>query len=138
MYVYKDTGLAWLKERGLEFVKVNAGPGDMVLWDSRAAHYNKSPKQNTARMVIYTCYAPVFTATKEDLLTKKRLFEQQKGHSHWPQGLQPFIEQYVTPQRNGQPDALNTWKPRQPPMLSERAFKLTGASEVEVSPVSLC
>ena len=122
---------------------MNAGPGDMVLWDSRCAHYNKSPKQDTARMVIYTCYAPVFTATKEDLLTKKRLFEQQKGHTHWPQGLNPFIEEVLAPKRNGVVDPLNTWKPRHPPVLSERvrsydsshvewtdtllqAFKLTG------------
>ena len=31
MYVFKDTGLTWLKERGYEWVKVNCEPGDLVL-----------------------------------------------------------------------------------------------------------
>ncbi|KAG9559784.1 hypothetical protein KCU71_g6457, partial [Aureobasidium melanogenum] len=48
------------------------------------------------------------------------------GHSHWPMALQPFIKEYLQPMRNGKPDPLNTWKPRQPPQLSERGYKLTG------------
>ena len=55
-YGFKDTGLAWFKERGLEWIKVNAEPGDLVLWDSRTPHYNKSPKGDNARFVIYTWY----------------------------------------------------------------------------------
>jgi hypothetical protein len=31
MYTFKETGLAWLKERGHEWVKVNAEAGDLVL-----------------------------------------------------------------------------------------------------------
>ncbi|SGY15374.1 BQ5605_C013g07350 [Microbotryum silenes-dioicae] len=131
MYLFKDTGLAWLKELGLEWVKVNCEPGDLVLWDSRAPHYNVAPKGETARFVVYTCYAPVHTATKEDLLQKKQLFETTKGHSHWPQGFQPFIEHFVAPKRNGENDPLNTWAPRKKPVLSERAFKLTGIPYIE-------
>ena len=59
------------------------------------------------------------------------MFELQKGHSHWPQCLQPFIEEFVAPKRNGVVDPLNTWKPRNPPQLSERAFKLTGIPYIE-------
>ncbi|GAA5987453.1 hypothetical protein JCM10908_001958 [Rhodotorula pacifica] len=126
MYLFKDTGLKWLADKGLEWVKVNAGPGDLVLWDSRAPHYNVPPRGDQNRFVVYTSYAPVSTATKEDLLQKKWLFENTKGHSHWAQGFQPFVEAFVGPKRNGQPDPINTWKPRKPPVLSERAFKLTG------------
>lgn len=57
---------------------------------------------------------------------KKQLFESTKGHSHWPNCLQPFVEQYITPQRDGKPCPYNHWKPRNPPQLSERAYKLTG------------
>lgn len=101
--------------------------------DSRTPHYNRSPKGDRARFVVYTCYAPVSTATQEELARKKMLFEQTKGHSHWPQALQPFIEEFVAPKRNGQIDPLNTWKPREFPQLSERAYKLTGIPYVKTS-----
>ncbi|KAM0753443.1 hypothetical protein T439DRAFT_297788 [Meredithblackwellia eburnea MCA 4105] len=133
MYLFKETGISWLKEKGLEFVKVDCGPGDMVLWDSRNPHYNVAPKGTTPRFVVYTCYAPVSTATQEDLLMKKKLFEETKGHSHWPQGLQPFIEKFIAPKRNGVEDPLNTWAPRRKPVLSERAFKLTGIPYIKTS-----
>lgn len=133
MYVFRDTGLAWLKERGYEFVKVNCEPGDLVLWDSRAPHYNVSPQGSTPRFVIYTCYAPADSATQEELVKKRMLFETTQGTSHWPQGLQAHIREYVQPIRDGQPDPLNTWKPRNPPQLSERAFKLTGIPYIQAS-----
>jgi len=34
MYLFKETGLKWLKDRGYEWVKVNAGPGDLILCES--------------------------------------------------------------------------------------------------------
>ncbi|ORY86667.1 hypothetical protein BCR35DRAFT_302382 [Leucosporidium creatinivorum] len=126
MYLFKETGLEWLKEKGYEWVKVNAEPGDLILWDSRVPHYNAAPKGDNVRFVVYTCYAPVSTATQEELLQKKALFENTKGHSHWPQGFQPFVEHFVAPKRNGELDPLNTWKPRKAPVLGERAYKLTG------------
>jgi hypothetical protein len=153
MYLFKDTGLAWLKERGYEFVKVNAEPGDLILCrsltlssisaflhalhlltslpllyagDSRTPHYNAAPTGDNVRFVVYTCYGPVSAATQEELQGKKQLFENMKGHSHWPQGFQPFVEAFVAPKRNGELDPLNTWKPRKAPVLNERAFKLTG------------
>lgn len=152
MYLFKDTGLAWLKERGYEFVKVNAEPGDLILCtslslpllallcaprlltslpllltgDSRTPHYNRAPTGDNVRFVVYTCYGPVSAATQEELQGKKQLFENMKGHSHWPQGFQPFVEAFVAPKRDGELDPLNTWKPRKAPVLSERAFKLTG------------
>lgn len=110
MYLFKDTGMKWLQDKGLEWVKVTAGPGDLVLCefrssllfylyeltffffcsagDSRAPHYNVPPRGNQDRFVVYTSFAPVSTATKEDLLQKKWLFENTKGHSHWAQGFQ--------------------------------------------------
>lgn len=49
--------------------------------DSRIPHYNVSPEGENPRFVVYTSYAPVFTASKEDLLRKKELFENTDGHS---------------------------------------------------------
>ncbi|KAK4054337.1 hypothetical protein OIO90_003570 [Microbotryomycetes sp. JL221] len=154
MYVFQEKGMEWLKEHGYEWVKVDCEAGDLVLWDSRTPHYNVSPSAGNPRMVVYTCYAPVSTASEEDLLRKKQAFEELHGHSHWPQGvtaskrdialtakltkfscsgLQPFIKEFVGPKRNGEPDPLNTWKPRKPPVLSERAFKLTGIPYIKSS-----
>lgn len=133
MYVFKETGLKWLQERGLEWVKVNAGPGDLVLWDSRAPHYNKSPTGDQARFAIYTCMAPVSAITQDELVAKRVLFEESRGTSHWPQSFQPHIRDYVKPVRNGKEDDLNTWKPRQFPQLNERAYKLTGIPYIKAS-----
>lgn len=101
--------------------------------DSRTPHYNVSPKGENSRFVVYTCYAPVSTATQEELQLKKWLFENTKGHSHWPQALQPFVEEFVTPMRNGEPCPHNQWKPRAPPQLSERGYKLTGIPYIKAS-----
>ncbi|KAK4057261.1 hypothetical protein OIO90_001758 [Microbotryomycetes sp. JL221] len=133
MYMFKEEGLNWLKERGYEWVKVNAKAGDLVLWDSRGPHYNVSPQGSSPRFVVYTCYCPVSIATQEELLLKKKLFENTDGHSHWPMALQPFIKEFVKPMRNGQPDPLNKWAPRNPPQLSERVFKLTGIPYIKSS-----
>ena len=150
---FKETGLKWLADKGCEWIKVNAEPGDLVLCtyipsdidrlttadrfsatgDSRAPHYNASPTRDTDRLVVYVCMMPASTATQEDLIRKKELFEQQDGHSHWPMALQPFIKAFVEPMRNGKPDPLNTWKPRQAPQLSERAYKLTGIPYIKSS-----
>jgi hypothetical protein len=102
------------------------GDTTLVTGDSRCPHYNISPTGSNSRFVVYTCYAPVSTANQEELRLKKQLFEATKGHSHWPQALQPFVEEFVTPMRDGRPDPSNTWKPRKAPQLNDRAFKLTG------------
>lgn len=104
----------------------NTTPSARTVGDSRVPHYNKSPTRSTGRFVVYTCMLPVSVATQEELLRKKYCFENTKGHSHWPNALQPFIEEYITPQRDGKPCPHNKWKPRQPPQLSERAYRLTG------------
>ena len=113
--------------------RATTGANTPVLGDSRTPHYNKAPTGGNSRFVVYTCYAPVSTATQEELILKKQLFENTKGHSHWPQALQPFIEEFITPLRDGQPDPLNTWKPRKPPVLSERGYKLTGIPYIKAS-----
>lgn len=45
--------------------------------DSRAPHYNCPPTGNQNRMCVYTCYAPVATATEEELIKKKEIFESE-------------------------------------------------------------
>lgn len=48
-----------------------------------------------------------------------------------PPPHRPFVEAFVGPKRNGVPDPHNTWKPRKPPVLSERAYRLTGIPYID-------
>ncbi|KAL4950798.1 MFS transporter [Aspergillus filifer] len=105
-YGFTEEGLAWLKNRGCEWVKPNAEPGDLILWDSRTPHYNLSPTGTTPRFCIYTCYMPATDATQEQLLTKKAAFEANLGTTHWPNALnvlegEDFLEN---------PLNLSTWQ----------------------------
>jgi len=43
----------WFLNRGCEWIKVCAGPGDLILWDSRTMHYNVTPSGNRDR--VCTC-----------------------------------------------------------------------------------
>jgi hypothetical protein len=73
-YGFTDAGMKWLENRGFKWEKICAGPGDLLIWDSRLPHYNLSPTKETPRFCLYTCYMPVKDATKEDLEKKKAAF----------------------------------------------------------------
>lgn len=122
-YGFTDAGMAWLQEKGLEWVKVEAGPGDLIVWDSRAPHYNCSPTSDESRMAVYVCMMPQSSATQEELLFKKQAFENRKGTTHWPQALQMFVLPVL---RNGELDPHNRPNPSKEPVFTERGFKLTG------------
>ncbi|KAH7333425.1 hypothetical protein BKA65DRAFT_527578 [Rhexocercosporidium sp. MPI-PUGE-AT-0058] len=123
-YGITDSGMKWLKERGLKWEKVCADPGDLIIWDSRTPHYNLPPTSQKPRFCAYTCYMPVESATQEDLIRKKAAFDNCQSTTHWPNaahvGGLPINRGCV-------PDPHNTTVPRSgKPFLSERAFKLTG------------
>ncbi|KAL4876424.1 hypothetical protein BJY04DRAFT_210592 [Aspergillus karnatakaensis] len=122
-YGFTDAGMKWLKEKGCEWVKVTAEPGDLLLWDSRTPHYNVSSETSQPRFAVYTCYMPVEDATEEQLLTKKKAFEETRMTTHWPNAMH-IVDLPVL--RNGEPDPHNRKSPRQPVELSERGFRLTG------------
>ena len=66
-------------------IKVNCKAGDMVLWDSRTVHYNKTPSlKSKCRSVIYVCMTPKKLATKNDLEKKVSAFKYGRMTSHWP------------------------------------------------------
>lgn len=120
---YTEAGMKWLKDHGCEWVKIDAEPGDLLLWDSRTPHYNLSPSGDQARFCIYTCYMPVSSATQEDLLRKKNAFLTWRLTSHWPntKDFAPLLAK-----RDGEDCPLNRSEPIHKPVLSERALKLTG------------
>ncbi|TPX08024.1 uncharacterized protein E0L32_010224 [Thyridium curvatum] len=126
-YGYTDKGMKWLEEHGHEWIKVEAAPGDLIVWDSRTPHYNVPVKSKQDRMAIYTCFMPVADASQEDLIRKKIAFEiyslARVGTTHWPNALHTGTNKTT---RNGKPDFVQRDRPLNDPVLSERAFKLTG------------
>ncbi|KAG6360020.1 hypothetical protein INS49_011076 [Diaporthe citri] len=122
-YGFKDEGMQWLKDRGCEWVKLEAEPGDLLLWDSRAPHYNVPATGNQDRLAIYTCYMPVADASQDDLIRKKDAWDRKVGTTHWPNAQ---VLGTNTAIRNGKPESVQRERPLHEPVLSERAFKLTG------------
>lgn len=122
-YGYTKRGMKWLDDHGCKWEKVCAEPGDLLLWDSRTPHYNLSPKGETPRFCIYTCYMPVADTTNDDLSRKKEAFENWLGTTHWPNAKHTGSN---VAKRDGKECPSNRFKPVNEPQLSERAFKLTG------------
>jgi hypothetical protein len=98
-YGFTEAGVEWLKGKGLEWVKVEAGPGDLIVWDSRTPHYNCSPTGERARMAVYTCYMPVSSATQEELQFKKQAFESE--FEVFSSGLRAFADLLARNRRQG-------------------------------------
>ena len=115
--------MKWLKNHGCEWVKFCAEPGNLILWDSRAPHYNIPPTGDRDRMAVYTCFMPVADATQEDLLKKKDAFERKVGTTHWPNARHVGSNKV---KRYGLPCPVSRDKPLEEPDLSERAYELTG------------
>ena len=115
--------MKWLDEKGYKWEKVCAEPGDILVWDSRAPHYNLSSKTDQPRFCVYTCFMPVADATQEDLKRKKDAFERWVGTTHWPNAR--HVGSSIA-QREGKEDPHNRFEPRNKPVLDERTYKLTG------------
>ena len=47
---YSDEDLQWFYDRGCKWVKVEAEPGDLILWDSRTIHYGAHAQGKTPRV----------------------------------------------------------------------------------------
>jgi ectoine hydroxylase-related dioxygenase (phytanoyl-CoA dioxygenase family) len=80
-YGFTEKGMEWLKDHGAEWIKVEAEPGDLLLWDSRTPHYNVPAKEKQDRLAIYTCFMPVSDASQADLIRKKDAFESDFPYS---------------------------------------------------------
>lgn len=131
---FTDNGMKWLEEKGCEWYKVCADPGDLIVWDSRTPHYNVPPKSNVDRLAIYTCYMPVADATQEDLIKKKDAYERRVGTTHWPNARHTG---WNDAKRNGQPDHVVRDRPLNDPVLSERTYKLTGIPYIKAQAVDI-
>ncbi|GAA5904999.1 hypothetical protein JCM8208_007656 [Rhodotorula glutinis] len=127
-YTFTPTDLAWFKRQpGVVEVKVESAPGDLVLWDSRLIHWNRSPTADQVRVVVYVCYAPRSMASDEVLGKRRECWEKRRATTHWPA---PFIvvprDEYGPPQRNGVDDPRDHDRPLEEPRETEQLLRLVG------------
>ncbi|EXJ79491.1 hypothetical protein A1O1_08755 [Capronia coronata CBS 617.96] len=120
---FSEEQMEWFKERGCELTKVCAGPGDVILWDSRCVHYNVLPEGDQLRALFYACYTPAEFATQENLEKKREIFRRKQGTTHWPHDNLWFRDEWKRP-RLGNPDTYNRDTPRQEIEATDKMLKL--------------
>ncbi|KAL8280302.1 hypothetical protein RQP46_007219 [Phenoliferia psychrophenolica] len=91
-YGFSDEQQQWFFARGCEWIKVCAGPGDLILWDSRCMHFNRRPSGDVDRVCTYVCMAPAELLNASDLATKQELFKTRGATTH-----NPFENIFVRP-----------------------------------------
>ncbi|GFZ48428.1 hypothetical protein JCM24511_06176 [Saitozyma sp. JCM 24511] len=99
---HSEETLQWFYDRGCKWVKVEAQPGDLILWDSRTIHYGDAARGDRPRMAAYVCYKPAKDISSEMLALKRDCFAE------WVIGPKDRI------------------LPRTEPALSDRAKQLAG------------
>ncbi|BGP50830.1 hypothetical protein JCM10450v2_006756 [Rhodotorula kratochvilovae] len=127
-YTFTDDDLLWFKRQpGVEEIKVETSPGDLILWDSRTIHWNRTPTAEQIRVVVYTCYAPRSMASEQVLARRRECWEKRRATTHWPA---PFVviprDEYGPPQRDGKDDPLDHDRPLEEPRQTEQLLKLVG------------
>lgn len=117
----------WFASKGLKPQKVEAEPGDLILWDSRTVHWGGEPsdKSDTIRTVIYATYTPARLATPEALAEKQRVFEVHGATTHWPHD-NIFLRPLLAHLPDGSLDPRNRTEPREKPQLTDQLLKLAG------------
>ena len=53
-YHHTPKQVEWFLERGCKWKKVEAGPGDVILWDSRCIHYGAAARGDRPRVATCT------------------------------------------------------------------------------------
>lgn len=139
----------WFLERGCKWKKVEAGPGDVILWDSRCMHYGAAAKGERPRvatckchlltiivvlkihckergsiadaMALDVCYKPAGAISPEFADLRKEVMKNHWSTSHDPLLFRPTGSQFLDKE-----DEDETVAPRNLPVLSERAQQLAG------------
>ncbi|GAA6023650.1 hypothetical protein JCM10207_005098 [Rhodosporidiobolus poonsookiae] len=127
-YQFTEADLAWFrKKEGVEEIKVETEPGDLILWDSRTIHWNRTPTGEQHRVVVYVCMAPKSMASEAALAKRAECYEKRLATTHWPA---PFVvvprEEYGLPQRDGVDDLRAEQRPLEEPVETKRMLQLVG------------
>ncbi|TYJ53001.1 hypothetical protein B9479_006378 [Cryptococcus floricola] len=120
-FMHREEDVGWLKDRGCEWVKVEAGPGDLILWDSRTVHYGAVAEGDRPRVATYLCYKPAQDGKPDKLEARKQAFAEWAGTTHDPLEFTVRGTNTLGPLT---PDEKQL--PHEIPVLDERARKLAG------------
>ncbi|OJD32137.1 phytanoyl-dioxygenase [Diplodia corticola] len=136
LYMFSQRQLEWFAARGCAPRKVDAAPGDLLLWDSRTVHWGAEPQpgSDTVRTVVYASYAPAAWASERQLAEKAKIFSKWAGTTHWPHDNIVYREGRAVLE-DGSEDPRNRTEPREKPVLNDRLLKLAGARRYDGSEV---
>lgn len=113
----------WFEDRGCKLIKIDAEPGDLIIWDSRTVHYASLPQSDNIRTIIYATYTPATLASPEDLALKADIFRRWEATTHWPH-CNIFGQGKAL--RNGQVCPAERDEPLEKPVLTEKLQRLAG------------
>ena len=124
---FSEKEMDWWASKGLKPIKVQAEPGDLILWDSRTVHWGGEPttKSDVIRTVIYASYSPARLATKEALEEKVRVFNVHGATTHWAHD-NIFLRPQVARLPDGAIDPRNRNEPLEKAERTDRLKKLAG------------
>ncbi|ODO00065.1 hypothetical protein I350_06689 [Cryptococcus amylolentus CBS 6273] len=118
---YREEDIKWFESKGCRWKKVEAEPGDLILWDSRCVHYGAAATGEVPRVATYVCYKPAAGISPEMLQKKKECLADYSGTTHDP------LDFYITgTNARGPLSDDENQQPHEPAVLSERAKKLAG------------
>lgn len=100
-YTFTPGDAAWYRARGCDEVKVCAGEGDLIVWDSRLVHWNASPVGGRVRFAAYVCYCPRSLMAEGDLARKLEVFRARKCTTHWPVSDEFWVSMLLEPWLGG-------------------------------------
>ncbi|WRT66716.1 uncharacterized protein IL334_003679 [Kwoniella shivajii] len=120
-FAYPEETLKWFEEKGCKWIKIEASPGDLILWDSRTVHYGDAARGDQPRVATYVCYKPAQGIKPEKLEERKTALADYSGTSH-----DPINFRLTGTNANGPMSEDEVQLPKQPAVLSERAQKLAG------------
>ncbi|KAK5653766.1 hypothetical protein OQA88_7923 [Cercophora sp. LCS_1] len=122
-YGFSDEDVKWYEDHGCKLIKVDAEPGDVIIWDSRTVHYARLPESDIIRTILYATFAPAKLATPEDLVAKAELFRKFEASTHWPHCN---IWGNGKAMRNGKVCPGERDEPLEKPVITEAILKLAG------------
>ncbi|KAK4699705.1 hypothetical protein P7C70_g6552, partial [Phenoliferia sp. Uapishka_3] len=95
----------WFFARGCEWLKVCAGPGDLILWDSSCMHQGNPPKPGGRdRVITYVCMGPAHLVSEKDRAVRTKAWDDRKGTSHPPFGGPFEMNNIPIREETGKPD----------------------------------
>ncbi|ORX37087.1 hypothetical protein BD324DRAFT_642094 [Kockovaella imperatae] len=120
-YHHTQAQLQWFYDRGCTWHKVEAGPGDVILWDSRCVHYGAAAEGDQPRVATYVCYKPNRDVAPDKQAIRKEAMENFDNTTHDAADVKQTGSRIA-----GKLSDDERTVPSKPPVLSHRAQQLAG------------